>query len=48
MNMPQKFEVAKQRVILHGAVIEVDEATGNAMNIHRVSETLEPGSPGKT
>lgn len=40
-NMPQKFEVAKQRVLLHGAVIEIDEASGKAMNIQRISERLE-------
>jgi metallophosphoesterase (TIGR00282 family) len=39
-NTPQRFEVAKERVILHGAVIEIDEASGRAVQIHRVSETL--------
>lgn len=39
-NMPQRFEVATQRVMLHGAVIEIDEATGKAMKIQRVAETL--------
>ena len=39
-NMPQKFEVAKNRVMLHGTVIEVDEATGKAMKIRRVSEAI--------
>jgi hypothetical protein len=38
-NMPQRFEVAKDRVLLHGAVIEIDEATGKAMKIQRVSES---------
>jgi len=47
-NMPQRFEVAKQRVILQGAVIEIDEAMGNAVSIQRVSERLEtdPGGNG--
>jgi 2',3'-cyclic-nucleotide 2'-phosphodiesterase len=38
-NMPQRFEVAKDRVLLHGVVIEIDEATGKAMKIQRVSES---------
>jgi metallophosphoesterase (TIGR00282 family) len=36
--MPQRFEVAKDRVLLHGAVIEIDEANGKALKIQRVSE----------
>ena len=39
-NMPQRFEVAKQRVFLQGAIIDVDEATGRARTIQRVSEPL--------
>ncbi len=39
-NMPQRFEVAKGRVMLHGAVVEVDEATGKALSIQRVSEAF--------
>ena len=39
-NMPQKFEVAKGRVLLQGAVVEIDEATGHARSIQRVSEAL--------
>ncbi len=37
-SMPQRFEVAKKRVLLQGALIEVDESTGKALNIQRVSE----------
>ena len=37
-NMPQRFEVAKNRVLLHGAVIEIDDASGKAVKIQRVSE----------
>ena len=37
-GMPQRFEVAKNRVLLHGAVIEIDDASGKAMKIQRVSE----------
>ncbi len=39
-NMPQRFEVAKGRVMLHGAVVEVDEGTGKATGIRRVAELL--------
>jgi metallophosphoesterase (TIGR00282 family) len=37
-GMPQRFEVAKERVILHGALIEIDEASGKAAAIQRISE----------
>ncbi|MCX6928579.1 MAG: TIGR00282 family metallophosphoesterase [Verrucomicrobia bacterium] len=39
-NMPQKFEVAKGRVLLQGAVVEIDEQTGHARAIERVSRAL--------
>jgi 2',3'-cyclic-nucleotide 2'-phosphodiesterase len=39
-GMPQRFEVAKNRVLLHGALIEIDDATGKALKIQRVSESL--------
>jgi metallophosphoesterase (TIGR00282 family) len=39
-GMPQRFEVAKDRVLLHGAVIEIDDASGKAVKIQRVSENL--------
>jgi calcineurin-like phosphoesterase len=32
--------VAKERIILHGAMIEIDEASGKALAIRRVSESL--------
>ena len=35
---PQRFEVAKHRVMLHGAVIEIDEGSGKALRIERVAE----------
>ena len=37
-GIPQRFEVAKNAVLLHGAVIEIDDASGKALNIQRVSE----------
>jgi 2',3'-cyclic-nucleotide 2'-phosphodiesterase len=39
-NAPQRFEVAKERVLLQGAVIEIDEASGKAIKIQRVSESV--------
>jgi len=38
--MPQRFEVARHDVKLHGAVIEIDNASGKAVKILRVSEKL--------
>ena len=40
-NMPQRFEVAKNRVLLHGAVIEIDDATGKALKIQRMAEAIQ-------
>ena len=39
-GMPQRFEVAKNNVLLHGAMIEIDDASGKALKIQRVSEVL--------
>lgn len=39
-SMPQRFEVAKERVVLHGALIDIDEATGKSRGIQRVAEIL--------
>src|SRR5206468_4465900 len=39
-SQPQRFPVARDRVLLQGAIVEVDEQSGRAMNIVRVSETL--------
>jgi hypothetical protein len=41
---PQKFAVAKNRVLLQGAVVEVDNATGRALSIQRISEPLPPAA----
>jgi metallophosphoesterase (TIGR00282 family) len=43
-NMPQKFDVATERVLLQGAMVDIDEVTGRANRIQRVSEALAPGS----
>ncbi len=40
-NMPQRFEVAKNNIILHGVVVTVDESNGKAAAIERVSERLD-------
>jgi metallophosphoesterase (TIGR00282 family) len=42
-GMPQRFEVAKNNVLLHGAVIEIDNASGKALSIQRVAEPLRLG-----
>ena len=39
-HTPQRFGVAKDRVYLQGAVIDVDEITGRARRIQRISEPL--------
>ena len=39
-SVPQRFEVAKERVLLHGVVIELDAATGRAIKIERISQAL--------
>lgn len=39
-GMPQRFEVARNNVKLHGALIRVDDDTGKATSIQRVAETL--------
>ena len=42
-GMPQRFDVAKSRVLLHGAVITVDPQTGKAMEIQRISQPAVTG-----
>lgn len=39
-NMPQRFDVAKNCVRLQGVVVEIDDLTGRATAIQRVSEPL--------
>lgn len=39
-SQPQRFPVAKGRVLLQGVIIEIDGATGKAIAIERVSEAL--------
>jgi calcineurin-like phosphoesterase len=40
-NQPQKFEVAANRVLLQGAIVDIDDMTGKSRAIQRVSESLE-------
>ena len=37
-GMPQRFEVAKNRVLLQGVVIEIDDVSGRSLKIQRVQE----------
>lgn len=39
-NQPQRFNVASSRILLQGALITVDEKTGSATKIQRVSEAV--------
>jgi metallophosphoesterase (TIGR00282 family) len=39
-NTPQKFGVAIENVVLKGALIEVDDNSGKALNIERISEAM--------
>lgn len=39
-NQPRRFGVASQRIFLHGAVIEIDEMSGRATDIQRLSVPL--------
>ena len=39
-GMPQRFEVARNRIRLHGAVIRIDDASGKAVSIQRIAEDL--------
>ena len=47
-NTPQRFGVAKERVYLQGALIEIDNSTGRATNIQRVSELCKSDASSHT
>lgn len=38
-NLPQRFEVAKGRVLLQGAVVAIDDSSGRAISIQRLSSS---------
>ncbi len=40
-NTPQKMDVARGRILLQGALIEIDNQSGRAVHIRRISEPLE-------
>jgi metallophosphoesterase (TIGR00282 family) len=40
-GMPQRFEVAADRILLQGAIVTLDETTGRATSIRRVSEATD-------
>jgi len=44
-NTPQRFGVARQRIFLQGALVDIDPQTGRARGIQRISEPL-PEPPG--
>lgn len=37
-STPQRFEVATGRIVLNGAMIEIDDTTGKALKIRRIAE----------
>jgi 2',3'-cyclic-nucleotide 2'-phosphodiesterase len=39
-NMPQRFDVARHRVLLQGVVVDIDDLSGRAVGIQRVSERM--------
>ena len=43
-NTPQRFGVASARVRLQGAIIDLDDETGHALRIERISEPLPGGA----
>jgi len=42
---PQRFAVAENNVKLQGVVVEINDHTGKALNIQRVSENLTTAKP---
>jgi metallophosphoesterase (TIGR00282 family) len=44
-NQPRRFTVAGERVFLQGSVVEIDESTGRAVSIRRISEPLHRVEP---
>ncbi len=35
-QLPRKFEVAQDNIVLQGVIVDVDDATGRAREIHRL------------
>jgi metallophosphoesterase (TIGR00282 family) len=40
-HQPQRFEVAKERVLLQGALVEVDAGSGRAISVQRISKPFQ-------
>src|SRR5206468_3300877 len=40
-HQPQRFEVAKERILLQGALVEVDAGSGRAISVQRISEPFQ-------
>ena len=43
-GMPQRFEVARGRVLLQGALLELDNSSGRAWQIERISREWQPST----
>jgi len=43
-NQPQRFEIAKEKVLLQGVLMEVCAETGKALSIQRISEAIKDNS----
>ncbi|MCX6356031.1 MAG: TIGR00282 family metallophosphoesterase [Candidatus Aureabacteria bacterium] len=41
-QLPQRFEVAKERVEFQGVIVRADERTGKALGIERIRERMNP------
>jgi hypothetical protein len=44
-NTPQRFGVASQRVLLQGVLVDIDESSGRATGIQRISEAVRMEGP---
>jgi 2',3'-cyclic-nucleotide 2'-phosphodiesterase len=44
-NTPQRFGVAKERILLQGAIIDINDRSGRAESIRRISEPLTDTVP---
>lgn len=40
-GLPQRFEVAQDRILMQGALVDIDPVSGSARSITRVSEALD-------
>jgi len=47
-NLPQRFDVASGKVLLQGAIVQLDAHTGRALSIERVSLPIAEKTPAMT